>query len=138
MCHAAAAFFTSPYKSSLIFSFDGQGTDGYTVFFNGEGNKIKRIRSYDYQLGHSYVFARKIVNEDLGYEESAPGKLMGLAAYNSDEFGMDAYNVYAETLQVDGLGFNYKTETKGRQHLCSRQRPRQLQHCPLPDGSSRL
>ena len=102
LCHAAAAFFTSPYKSSLIFSFDGQGTDGYTVFFHGEGNKIKRIRSYDYQLGHSYVFARKIVNEDFGYEESAPGKLMGLAAYGklNDHF----YNESRRYLEVSKGG----------------------------------
>lgn len=37
---------------------------------------------------------------------------MGLAAYNSKQFGEEAYKVYAETLQVDGLGFKYKTEIK--------------------------
>lgn len=37
---------------------------------------------------------------------------MGLAAYNSYKYGKDAYNVYAETLQVDGLGFSYKHKPK--------------------------
>ena len=37
-------------------------------------------------------------------------KLMGLAAYNSDKYGKEAYDIYAETLQNDGLGFKYKKE----------------------------
>ena len=39
-------------------------------------------------------------------------KLMGLAAYNSHDYGRTAYEVYAETLQVDGLGFKYDKEIK--------------------------
>ena len=39
-------------------------------------------------------------------------KLMGLAAYNTHKYGKEAYNVYADTLQVDGLSFKYKTKIK--------------------------
>ena len=39
-------------------------------------------------------------------------KLMGLAAYNSHKYGEEAYKVYAEKLQVDGLGFRYKKKIK--------------------------
>ena len=39
-------------------------------------------------------------------------KLMGLAAYNSEKYGKEAYNVYANTLHVDGLKFKYKEVIK--------------------------
>ena len=37
---------------------------------------------------------------------------MGLAAYNSSKYWNEAYKIYAETLQVDGLGFSYKNKIK--------------------------
>ena len=38
-------------------------------------------------------------------------KVMGLAAYNTDSHAKYAYQVF-ETLQVDGLGFDYKIKPK--------------------------
>ena len=39
-------------------------------------------------------------------------KLMGLAAYNKEEFGRKAYEIYSDTFKVDGLEFKYKNEIK--------------------------
>ena len=39
-------------------------------------------------------------------------KLMGLAAYNNMSNSKKAYDIFAETLQVDGLGFDYHVKVK--------------------------
>ena len=39
-------------------------------------------------------------------------KVMGLAAYNSEKFGKEAYEIYNDTLQMDGLNFKYKNAIK--------------------------
>ena len=39
-------------------------------------------------------------------------KLMGLAAYNSDKYGKEAYDIYAETLQNDGLEIQIKQKSR--------------------------
>ena len=39
-------------------------------------------------------------------------KFMGLAAYNSEKYGQNAYQIYADTLINDGLKFSYKNLIK--------------------------
>ena len=39
-------------------------------------------------------------------------KVMGLAAYNTQKHADFAYQVFKETLKVDGLGFGYKIKPK--------------------------
>ena len=39
-------------------------------------------------------------------------KVMGLAAYNSERYGKEAYEIYKNTLEVDGLKFKYKNKIK--------------------------
>ena len=38
--------------------------------------------------------------------------MLRVNAYNSEKYGKNAYDIYAETLQVDGLGFKYKKEIR--------------------------
>lgn len=112
--HAYYGYLSSPYrrdKSVLVFTMDGGG-DGLngTVSFAKPGQPLEFIsRSSNCNIGRIYRYATLLLGMRPADHEY---KLMGLAAYNRGEFGEAAYQIFAETLQVDGLGFNYKIQVK--------------------------
>ena len=74
------------------------------------GEKLNEIsRSSNCNIGRMYRYATLLLGMRPADHEY---KLMGLAAYNSEKYGKEAYNVYANTLQVDGLKFKYKEVIK--------------------------
>ncbi len=81
VCHAASAFFTSPFKESVIISFDGHGDDGTCRVFHGKNNTITPIKDYELYFGWTYKFNVFIINDDFGSRTSSPGKIMGLSSY---------------------------------------------------------
>ena len=91
----------------LIYTMDGfgDGANG-TVSIAFPGKKVEEIsRSSNCNIGRIYRYATLLLGMKPAEHEY---KLMGLAAYNSDKYGNDAYKVYADTLKVDGLKFSYK------------------------------
>ncbi len=112
-CHAYYAYATCPYRdeSVLLYTMDGGGdnTNG-TVSIGEYGQPLEEIsRSSNCNIGRMYRYATLLLGMRPADHEY---KIMGLAAYNSEKYGKKAYDIYAETLQVDGLEFNYKTEIK--------------------------
>lgn len=111
--HAYYAYITDPNrdKPMLVYTMDGGGdnTNG-TVSIGEPGKPLQEIsRSSNCNIGRMYRYATLLLGMRPADHEY---KLMGLAAYNSEKYGRDAYDVYADTLQVDGLGFKYKNEIK--------------------------
>ncbi len=112
-CHAYYGYIASPYRNEdqLVYTMDGfgDGANG-TVSIGSPGKKLKEIsRSANCNIGRMYRYATLLLGMRPAEHEY---KLMGLAAYNTHKYGKEAYNVYAETLQVDGLSFKYKTKIK--------------------------
>ena len=69
------------------------------------GEELKEIsRSSNCNIGRMYRYATLLLGMRPAEHEY---KLMGLVAYNSHKYGEEAYKIYADTLQVDGLGFKY-------------------------------
>ena len=83
LCHAAGAFFTSPFADSLILSYDGAGNDGNTVFFKGENNTLEYINSLLIKFGNAYNNLGFIANLSADVSGSTAGKAMGLTSYGS-------------------------------------------------------
>ncbi len=87
LAHAAAALYQSPFKKSLIISFDGGGNDGtFKAFIGCRKQGIKALFSpITPNLGIPYRALAYPISEihkpDDGKERSNAGKLMGLAAY---------------------------------------------------------
>lgn len=95
--HAAGAFYQSPYKKALIFSFDGGANDGkFNIYKASRENSVELIERVcnpnhsdyciDYDLGFPYMvfghFLKDIRLETLDDGNLVyPGKLMGLASY---------------------------------------------------------
>ncbi len=112
-CHAYYAYAICPYRneSVLVFTMDGGGdnTNG-TVSIGEHGKLLNEIsRSSNCNIGRMYRYATLLLGMRPADHEY---KLMGLAAYNNEKYGKKAYDIYAETLQVDGLEFKYKKEIK--------------------------
>lgn len=112
-CHACYGYFMSPYreKESIIFTMDGNGdnTNG-TISVAKPGEIFKFIsRSSNFNLGRIYRYITLLLGMRPADHEY---KVMGLAAYNSEKYGKDAFEKFKETLQVDGLTFKYKNKIK--------------------------
>ncbi|MCL9781542.1 hypothetical protein M9194_08890 [Vibrio sp. S4M6] len=111
-CHAYYGYLTCPEaqtKELLVYTMDGGG-DGQngTVSIGRPGEPLEFIsRSSNCNIGRMYRYATLLLGMRPADHEY---KLMGLAAYNSMTNARKAYEVFAETLQVDGLGFKYKVE----------------------------
>jgi len=112
-CHAYYGYIACPNRNEpvLVYTMDGggDGTNG-TVSIGLPGRPLNFIsRSSNCNIGRMYRYATLLLGMRPSDHEY---KLMGLAAYNSDEYGDEAYKIYADTLQVDGLGFKYKEKVK--------------------------
>lgn len=81
LSHAALAFYSSPFKESLILSYDGEGNDGQTIVFSGKGNKIEYLHNDPIRFGQSYNNMGYIVGIKPEVEGTTSGKVMGLTAY---------------------------------------------------------
>ena len=111
--HAYYGYIACPYRDKpvLLYTMDGGGDNcNGTVSIGMPGEPLKEIsRSSNCNIGRMYRYATLLLGMRPADHEY---KLMGLAAYNSEKYGEEAYKVYAETLQVDGLGFKYKNKIK--------------------------
>jgi carbamoyltransferase len=113
MCHAYYGYLGSPNRNreQLVYTMDGfgDGANG-TVSIGIPGKELNEIsRSSNCNIGRIYRYATLLLGMRPAEHEY---KLMGLAAYNFHKYGEQAYKVYANTLQVDGLKFKYKTKIK--------------------------
>ncbi len=112
-CHAYYGYMTCPNRNNdvLVFTMDGGGdnTNG-TVSIGRKGKSLVEIsRSSNCNIGRMYRYATLMLGMRPADHEY---KLMGLAAYNSEKYGKDAYKIFADTLQVDGLKFKYNKQIK--------------------------
>lgn len=80
-CHAASAFFLSPFEKAGILVVDGIGEFESTTLYTGEKNKIKRILEIDYP--HSLGFLWEKLSKFLGFSEYHAAKVMGLSTYGN-------------------------------------------------------
>lgn len=112
-CHAYYGYMLNSKrdKPNLVYTMDGfgDGANG-TVSIADSGLELEEIsRSSNCNIGRMYRYATLLLGMRPAEHEY---KLMGLAAYNSHKYGKKAYEIYAETLKVDGLGFKYDKKIK--------------------------
>jgi carbamoyltransferase len=82
LCHAASAFYPSPFEDAAIMTIDGAGEWTTTLLAQGQGNKIKKIATVDtpYSLGAFY----QAISMHLGFKLiEGTGKMMALAAFGN-------------------------------------------------------
>jgi carbamoyltransferase len=78
--HAAGAFFTSPFKESVIVTIDGVGEKACTTISVGKNNKISLLKEQHYP--HSIGLLYSAFTQYCGFRvNSGEYKLMGLAPF---------------------------------------------------------
>ena len=95
-CHAASAFFVSPFESAAILTIDAYGDDITTMFLKGAGNHIDVLGHtlYPHSLGQVYAG----LTQYLGFRANADEwKVMGMAAFGEPEF----YDLFANMITFD-------------------------------------
>lgn len=95
-CHAASAFFVSPFREAAILTIDAYGDDITTQFFVGKDNKISTISStlYPHSMGQVYA----AITQYLGYRaNSDEWKVMGLAPYGD----LSYYDKFKKLIRFD-------------------------------------
>lgn len=86
LCHAASAFYVSPFERAAILTLDGTGEDTTTMFSLGSGTAIKPFKRI--KLPHSLGQFYSAVTNFLGFDMFGGDewKVMGLAAYGEPQF----------------------------------------------------
>ncbi len=112
-CHAYYGYIACPRRDRplLVYTTDGGGdaTNG-TVWIGRPGQPLEELaRSGNCNIGRIYRYATLLLGMRPADHEF---KVMGLAPYGSEKHSETAYQVYADTLKVDGLKFTYGTEPK--------------------------
>ncbi len=111
LCHAAGAFYSSPYKEALILSMDGFGDGSSGLMAKGQGTKIEEFLRISDENSFGLEYLRATVHLGLG-GVGAEGKTQGLAAYgepsifekymNEIEIKSDGEIILSEKLKSDG------------------------------------
>ena len=95
-CHAASAFFISPYEKAAVLTIDAYGDDITAEFFLGEGNKLTSLGQTIFPHSMGQVYAA--ITQYLGYRaNSDEWKVMGLAPYGELEY----YDQFAKIIRFD-------------------------------------
>ncbi|APR81850.1 Nodulation protein nolO [Minicystis rosea] len=114
-CHAAGAFFTSPYERAAILTVDGVGEETSTAIWSGDGDRLKLVDRmlFPHSLGLLYA----ALTAYLGFEvNEGEYKVMGLAAFGQPRFREELERVVkvgadgSVTLDLDYFAFTTDTE----------------------------
>ncbi len=88
LCHAASAFYPSPFQDAAILTIDGRGESTSTMLASGKGNEIEKILeiAVPHSLGHFYAAITHYLGFRPFFDE---WKVMGMSAYGSDRYVKD-------------------------------------------------
>ncbi|CAE7214452.1 nolO [Symbiodinium sp. CCMP2592] len=68
--HALMGYFSSPFRSAFILSYDGGGNDGYFNAFVAEGQEVTRIARRSMNMAMSYAMLGGLLPEVTGTPET--------------------------------------------------------------------
>ncbi len=116
LCHAASAFYVSPYERAAILTVDGAGEEHTTVSWFGEGTMIKRLHSI--KLPHSIGQFYSAITGFLGFKMQVDEyKVMGMAAYGEPRFAelfrKEAIHLYNGTFRLHPYFIDYHLARQG-------------------------
>lgn len=110
-CHAYYGYFADSTRadSALVYVADGAG-DGIngSIWVGKNGTALTPVKRTDMcNIARIYRYITLLLGmKPIEHEY----KVMGLAPYTNHHHAEQAYRVFANTLQVDGLDFRYKTK----------------------------
>ena len=116
LCHAAHAFFESPFEEAAILTVDGYGERSSTLIASGKGNAI--TPHLEVAFPHSVGSVYAALTQYLGFKPlSGEGKVMGLASYGEPRHLDLMHRLLrptADGFEVDLSFFSYFTDGRYR------------------------
>lgn len=83
-CHAAGAYYASPYDKALVITLDGGGDGLDGSVYVGEGTKLTNLFEIPHFQSPGTMYSA--VTTDLGFKRHRhEGKITGLASYGNDD-----------------------------------------------------
>ncbi len=107
LCHAASAYFVSPFNEAAILSVDGIGEATSTWLGVGHGNRILPLKEIRYPNSLGFLWTK--MSRFLGYGEYGQWKVMGLAGFGDPERYYDAFRQFV--VSDDDGGYSVDNET---------------------------
>jgi carbamoyltransferase len=92
LCHAASAYFVSPFDAAAILSVDGIGEATSTWLGVGKGNRITPIKEIRYPNSLGFLWTK--MSRFLGFGEYGQWKVMGLAGFGDPTRYYDAFRKF--------------------------------------------
>lgn len=99
LCHAASAYFASPFDEAAILSVDGIGETTSTWLGAGRGSRITALKQVRYPNSLGFLWTK--VSRFLGFGEYGQWKVMGLAGFGNPEH---CYGAFRQFVAFDGDG----------------------------------
>lgn len=99
LCHAASAYYPSPFEHSAILTLDGRGEVASSTYSIGKGMEIDRIGQVN--LPHSLGLLYEKLTAHLGFLHSSDEyKVMAVASYGKPNYIQD----FREIIQLNANG----------------------------------
>ena len=99
LCHAASAYFVSPFDEAVILSVDGIGEATSTWLGIGRGNRIMPLKEIRYPSSLGFLWTK--MSRFLGFGEYGQWRVMGLAGFGDPE---RYYNAFRQFVIFDDNG----------------------------------
>ena len=96
LCHAASAFFPSPFEEALCFTIDGQGEAASCMVSVGQGARLRVIRQLFAPNSVGYLYG--CMTRFLGFGFGDDFKVMGLAPYGDPARYRSYFEARVQTL----------------------------------------
>lgn len=107
LCHAASAFFPSPFEDAALLTIDGRGEKATTTYGRATGKDLQLIGRVD--MPHSLGMLYEQVTSHLGFLHSSDEyKVMALASYGRPRYLQD----FRRAVRV-GKNGSYTIDTEG-------------------------
>lgn len=115
-CHAASAFFSSPFDDALVVSLDGYGDGKAGGVYIGKSRSLECIETIDPEVSVGSFYAN--ITGALGFKRNRhEGKITGLAAYGDAQKCQESL---AQFLDLDSKDFNFIRPYKVKPSLFSK------------------
>lgn len=108
-CHSAYSYYASSFRKEKVLSFTvdgiGDGLNATIGIYDEEGQYTRVYETNQCNIGRIYRYMTLLLGMKPNEHEF---KVMGLAPYGKAKYGQQAYEVFANTLYVDGIDFKWK------------------------------
>jgi len=113
LCHAASAYYPSPFDEAAILTVDGIGEESSTAFGVGKGKDLHIFQEVEYPSSLGFLWEK--LSKYLGFTDYDACKIMALAAYGNPEPCMKEFGALVTLLpegkfRMDSSGLRFRVE----------------------------